>query len=775
MMRVTPNKVAVIRPLLLWTVVMATSLIGCTSAPPTWQAALDDFVEHEMVTKGIPNISISVIQGDEFSWSHGYSHDDYEVTGATVYRVASVSKLFTAMAVMQLVEQGQVDLDAPVTRYLPEFQPESTFDEDITIRHLLAHRSGLVREPPVGHYFDDTEPTLEATVVSLNGTRVIVEPGSMTKYSNAAVSVAGSVIEIVTGQPFAEYVAGALIEPLGMESTSFLPRPDLREALGPGYMWRYDSFSLTDAPVFELGIGPAANLYTTTDDLGQFSRMLLGIARGENPEILSPASLREMWTPQFAGPDVANGFGLGFHVAQVDGQRTIGHAGVMYGYATRVWIRPDDQIGVAVVANVDASNPVVDRVARYALSLVAGQDAMEMPRTTPADSAVARSLDGHYVSGEGAVTLTERNGTLLMDYGAERFDARMLDGMLTTDGRLGFDRIRLAVQGDSLVAGPRIFVRQPRQVPLAPPDSLQEYIGEYGWNHNVLYVYEDGGRLWTLIEWFFRYPLEHLGEDLFGFPAHGLYMHETLAFTRDDQGSIASASLEGVEFVRRNDGTDSEGGFRIEPQHPIDSLRAAASAADPPVESGMFRESDLVELISLDSTIRLDVRYANTNNFMGAGFYQQPRAFLQRPAAEALVEAHQALAAEGLGIIVYDGYRPWSVTKMFWDATPDSLRLFVANPSRGSRHNRGCAVDIGLVALDTGEVIAMPSGYDEFTARAFADYQGGTARSRHFRELLRDVMEEAGFTVYDAEWWHFDYQDWRSYPILDVPFEQLGL
>jgi serine beta-lactamase-like protein LACTB len=111
---------------------------------------------------------------------------------------------------------------------------------------------------------------------------------------------------------------------------------------------------------------------------------------------------------------------------------------------------------------------------------------------------------------------------------------------------------------------------------------------------------------------------------------------------------------------------------------------------------------------------------------------------------------------------------------MFWDATPEKFHGFVADPSKGSRHNRGCAVDLGLYHLKSGAVAEMVSGYDEMTDRAFPDYLGGTSRQRWNRALLRRTMEEEGFTVYEEEWWHYDYKDWRKYPILNLTFEQLA-
>ncbi len=192
-----------------------------------------------------------------------------------------------------------------------------------------------------------------------------------------------------------------------------------------------------------------------------------------------------------------------------------------------------------------------------------------------------------------------------------------------------------------------------------------------------------------------------------------------------------------------------------------------------PVEEGTFRKPDLVELVRLDSTVRLDIRYATADNFMGRPMYAEARAFLQRPAARALVRAHRKLAAQGYGLLVFDAYRPWSVTKAFWDATPPEKRSYVANPKKGSRHNRGCAVDLSLYSRRTGKEVPMPSGYDDFSDRAAADFPGGTPEQRRARGILRKAMEAEGFRVNTEEWWHFDYEDWREYPILDLKFGEI--
>ena len=178
----------------------------------------------------------------------------------------------------------------------------------------------------------------------------------------------------------------------------------------------------------------------------------------------------------------------------------------------------------------------------------------------------------------------------------------------------------------------------------------------------------------------------------------------------------------------------------------------------------------MIELTELSNTIKLDIRYATANNFVGRPVYAEARAFLQRPAAEALVRVHEKLREQGLGLVIFDGYRPWTITKLFWEVVPEDKRKFVADPAKGSKHNRGCAVDLSIYNLRSGKLIDMPSGFDEFTERASPNYTGGTEKERANRDLLRSLMEAEGFSVNPNEWWHFDYKDWEKYAIYDISF-----
>lgn len=232
--------------------------------------------------------------------------------------------------------------------------------------------------------------------------------------------------------------------------------------------------------------------------------------------------------------------------------------------------------------------------------------------------------------------------------------------------------------------------------------------------------------------------------------------------------------LNGTRLAFHDFGAETEAAIHAGVRADPEALRRQALAATPPAETGDFLPADLVDLTTVDPRIRLDIRYAGANNFMGIPLYERAAAYLQRPAAQALKRAQDALAAQGYGLLIHDAYRPWFVTWMFWEATPPDARMFVANPAKGSRHNRGCAVDLTLYDLKTGRPVEMPSRYDEFSGRAHADFVGGTTKQRALRAVLREAMTAQGFEVYAEEWWHFDFKDWRRYPIGTKTFTELA-
>jgi len=744
--------------------------------------ALTAFIEHEMADKALPALSIALVDDQETVWAEGFGWADPEretpATAATVYRVGSVSKLFTDLGIMQLVERGEIDLDAPITEYLADFNPENPYGVPITLRQLMSHRSGLVREPPTGHYFDDTGTSLEATVRSLNATRLVYPPTTRTKYSNAGVATVGYVLQRVRAEPFADYLQHAVLEPLGMRNSAFQPTPEVTRRLAAASMWSYHGEPFA-APTFELGTQPAGSMYAPVTDLARFLSAVFAGGNGVNGPVVSAATLREMLTPQFAAPDARTGFGIGFALGELDGHPRVGHGGAIYGFATELAALPDQKLGVVAVTTMDGANAVVGRIADYALRLmlaIGGGDSLPRADTTTAvPEDVASAAVGRYVGSNQVVEIVQRPQALhaWVRTPGMRFRLRARGDSLIVDDRLSYGppimllEDGIALEGDTLR-------RVVEQKPDPCPDRWRGLLGEYGWDHNVLYILEREGQLHALIEWFFLYPLDELGGDVFAFPGWGLYDGERLVFERDEStGRATQVEAAGVVFTRRATGAEGGGTFTIRPVRPVEELRRDALAASPPRETGTFRSPDLVQLRSLDSTVRYDIRYATTNNFMSAVFYDAPSAFMQRPAVEALVRAHQRLAGLGYGLLVHDAYRPWYVTKMFWDATPEEYKIFVANPSEGSRHNRGCAVDLTLYEVSSGRVVEMVGGYDEFSDRSFPEYPGGTSLQRWQRELVRGAMEAEGFAVYEFEWWHFDYQDWREYPILNFTFREI--
>lgn len=179
-------------------------------------------------------------------------------------------------------------------------------------------------------------------------------------------------------------------------------------------------------------------------------------------------------------------------------------------------------------------------------------------------------------------------------------------------------------------------------------------------------------------------------------------------------------------------------------------------------------------LLDLERTIpgiRLDIRYATSNNFTHKPVYTSAHAFLRKPAAEALRNVQAELVTRGMALQVFDAYRPYAATLLFWDLVKDTL--FVASPASGSRHNRGCAIDVTLINLKTGMEMEMPTTYDAFTRVAGAFYDSITTTARMNRRTLIEIMSKNGFRVMDSEWWHFDYQGWDRFQLMDLSFEEL--
>jgi D-alanyl-D-alanine dipeptidase len=320
----------------------------------------------------------------------------------------------------------------------------------------------------------------------------------------------------------------------------------------------------------------------------------------------------------------------------------------------------------------------------------------------------------------------------------------------------------------SLLAAALAFA-QPATLPRRPSPAVEAIVGEYGEGRARLVLREMAGALEVSPDGVAFEPALETGGDRFKAERLGEFRVDRGVPAAKAKGMAVQSVIQGISigsaFLPRRDYGGAEGVFRITPLRPVAELVKEARGLSPPKETGDFLPSDLVDVRSLDKSIALDVRYATTANFLATPVYGKAQVRLQRPAALALVRAHRALKAAGYGLMLHDGYRPWFVTWVFWNATPEASRVFVADPAQGSRHNRGCAIDLTLFDLKTKKAVEMTGGYDEMSPRSYPDYAGGTSRQRALRDLLRRAMEHEGFSVYDAEWWHFDYKDWPRYAI----------
>ncbi|MGE5143680.1 MAG: serine hydrolase domain-containing protein, partial [Acidobacteriota bacterium] len=312
----------VLVPLLLVSPLAAQDSVAPRADYAAAATRLGAYITHEMKDKDLPAVSIVLVDRDSTVWARGFGHanphDSVLATAQTIFRVGSVSKLFTDIALMRLVQRGTLELDAPITQALPDFHPANPFGGTITLRQLMTHHAGLVREPPVGSYFDSTAPPLAAVVASLNRTTLVYPPGSRYKYSNGALQVVGLALERAAGEPFPRYMHDSVLVPFGMTRSAFFePGPDLGAAVATAFMWASDGRSFA-APTFRRN-APSGTLYTSVLDLGKF---LTALFADSNP-VISRAALERMWVPQFADSGATEGNGLGFFVSRFDGHRRV--------------------------------------------------------------------------------------------------------------------------------------------------------------------------------------------------------------------------------------------------------------------------------------------------------------------------------------------------------------------------------------------------------------------------------------------------------------------
>jgi serine beta-lactamase-like protein LACTB len=517
----------------------------------------------EIVGEGLlPGLSVALVAGDRVVWSAGFGHADPErgvpASGTTVYRVGSISKLFTALALMQLVEKGAVDIDRPLADYLPDLGLVNPFHDQagpVVVRQLTSHCSGLPRESPRGSYFDGSGAGAADAMASLRGVRLVHPPGGVEKYSNIAVSLLGSLIERVTGKPYAEHVEASLLRPLGMRSSSFALGEAIRPALAKGYMQGKDR-RLFAAPLFELGTPAAGNLYSTVEDLACLARLIHGGGELAGHRVIGTNTLERMAVRQF--PGAGGRFGIGFVVGERFGEKSLEHGGAVYGFSSLFISLPGPRLSVIVLTNADvAFGPLyrlADRLLGGALARArGGADApepgggatgIELPSGTHVFRGPASRIE---LAGGGLHPLLVWNGypVRLVAVGPDAFITRdrLMDG-----NRIGLERDAGGGIAAVEVDGRRFLAFDPSSAPPAPA-SWERFTGDYGPSYLPVRISLRDGRLVAECETF-EYEPAPLEDGSFRFPRGTMYEDEVLRFEGDGPRA-AALTLGTMRFQRR--------------------------------------------------------------------------------------------------------------------------------------------------------------------------------------------------------------------------------
>ena len=484
-------------------------------------------------------------------------------TADTIYRAGSISKLFNAVAAMQLVEQGKLDLDAPIERALPEFRITVPFAgaAPITARQLLCHRSGMIRESPVGGYLDPSQPTVTATVASVAGCALVNPPNSKTRYSNVGPTIVGRAVEVISGQPYGDYQQRHVLGLLGMNSSAWAMNDSLRPKLARGLMRiaRGGGFVYETAPEFELGTVPAGNLYTTAPDLARFASFITGSGSEADSAILARASLEKMCVPQLI--EEPTGFGLGFLIGRYREHKTVQHGGAVYGFSTSMVVLPEKKIAAITLSNADIAGARVTRLTEAALDLllnvVAGESIPELPQAAPVPAESLAELAGDYESTSYWARLEVDGDALRVNLSGQSVELMPVEPLkFLGDGRIMFRspfEFERAADGRivAFTAAKQRFERV-AQVKSPAPAAWQKFVGSYGPAFIPLVISVRHGHLYASVENEYDYRLTPLNRVTFNLPP-GMYADEQVVFQTNTSGKTEGVVMANMYLPRRAD------------------------------------------------------------------------------------------------------------------------------------------------------------------------------------------------------------------------------
>ncbi|HXH82008.1 MAG TPA: serine hydrolase domain-containing protein [Candidatus Tectomicrobia bacterium] len=386
--------------------------------------ALVAWIESRMAYTGLPGCAVAIVHDQTLVWAAGLGLADVErrtpVTASTLFRIASITKLFTATALLQLRDAGRLGLDDPLARHLPWFAVRSRHADapPITIRHLLTHTAGLSRESGSPYWTDGEFPTAAALREALPGLEAVLPPETRWKYSNLALALAGEVVSAVSGEPYADYVRRHVLEPLGMRDTFVATPPRDDPRLATGYGRRLPGSLLRPRAPFSdtQGLIAAANMTTSVTDLACFAMLQFRDGPAGGAQVLRGSTLREMQRVHWLAPDWRSGWGLGFQVEREDGHTYVGHGGALRGFRTRLRIRPADRIAVICFTNADDGDPltIAQKAFAWVAPSLAARAPADEPRAAP-DPGWARYTGRYRSAWADAQVLVVRGRLMLID------------------------------------------------------------------------------------------------------------------------------------------------------------------------------------------------------------------------------------------------------------------------------------------------------------------------------------------------------------------------
>lgn len=322
---------------------------------------IDLWIEQTRQYERIPALSVAVVRGDQTVWARGYGHIDrarrIPASADTIYSICSISKLFTAVAFMQLWEQGKVRLDEPVTTYLPwaRLAPDARESLPVTMEALLTHSAGLPREA-VHPYWTGPDfpfPTDEELREGISGQSPLYPVGRTFQYSNLGMTLVGDTVAVVSGVPYGEYVTDHILQPLGLANTRpFIPGDLYGRQMAVGWGSLDPDGTRPAVRRFDArGINPAAGFSSSVNDLARFARWQFRLLRSGEAEVLRASTLREMHRVHYLSPDRRTSWGLGFSSYQLDGREIVGHGGSCPGYRSTLMLDPASETAIAIALN----------------------------------------------------------------------------------------------------------------------------------------------------------------------------------------------------------------------------------------------------------------------------------------------------------------------------------------------------------------------------------------------------------------------------------------